>query len=88
MTTSLAGRRLVIETLYEGPFERIANRLWAIDPKTNTLRFEVSEGTARDRLALLADRAHRVWINHYAIRQAEPADRWKRRIRLLVDDET
>lgn len=76
---AMEDRRLVITIFYEGPWDRAATWLWAVDPVTLSLRREVRPGTLRDRLAGRCDDRNRAWINRYARRGMNPPDRWKRR---------
>lgn len=80
MGDTLEGRRLVISVMYEGPWERFMNWLWAIDPATNELRREVKAGSLRNWLAGLAEDRHRRWVDRYAADFSEPNPRWRRRL--------
>lgn len=81
MTERIEKERLLIEVFYEGPWERVMNWLLGIDPRTNELRWEVSDGSVLDRLSQMAENRHHRWINRYAARGQNPPDRWKRRVR-------
>jgi hypothetical protein len=78
MPTAEEGARLVLQVMYEGPWERAMNWLWAIDRKTNKLRREVKAGSLRDRLTCWAEARHSVWVNRYVATGQDPPARWKR----------
>ena len=73
--------RLDISLHYQGPFGRLMNWLWALDPVTNELRREVKDGSVRGWLAARADWADRCWRAHYVKAGRRPPERWKRRER-------
>ena len=77
-----AGRR----TRYEGPFERLMNWLWCIDPLTAEIIREVPEGSLRNWMACRAETLDRMWRNWHVIRGLMPAERWRRRNLTLEDD--
>ena len=72
-------RRLQILVDYEGPYERIMNWLWAIDPVTCETWREVPEGSPRNWLACRAEALDRAWRRHYARSRSLPPGRWRRR---------
>jgi hypothetical protein len=72
-------RRLLFDLDYEGPFARLMNWLWAIDPKTHELWREVRPGTLRNWLAERAEWADIRWKRHYTRTGRTPSERWRRR---------
>lgn len=71
---------LLVFIRYEGPWERLGMWLLAIDRKTNEIRFEVPEGSWRDRLSDWCDRRDIAWRRKWAARWPEhPAAIWERK---------
>ncbi len=77
--SDLGERRMLLAVFYDGPWARLARRLWAINSKTNELRREVKEGGLRCRLALWADDRDQAWLTRHAVAGSYPRDRWSRR---------
>jgi len=72
-------RRLAVLVQYEGPFERLMNWLWCLDPVTNEIWREVLQGSLRNWLACRAESADRAWRQHYVRSRRCPPERWRRR---------
>lgn len=72
---------LVLCVFYEGPWERLATRLLAIDPITLEQRREIRDGTLRERLATWASERDTRWRHRYVERGIDPPARWKRKPR-------
>lgn len=79
--------RLYIWIFYEGPWEKVLNWAYGIDPDTDELRFEASPHAWhwRNLLARFADRRHHAWVRRYARRGRLPADRWRRPVRRAAE---
>lgn len=72
--------RLLVFIRYEGPWERLWLWLMAIDRTTNEIKFEVPEGSLRDRLADFCDRRDIAWRRRWARRYPVlPRAVWERK---------
>ncbi len=73
-------RRLAIHMKYTGPFERVMNWLWCLDPVTCEITREVPDGSLRGWLACRAEFLDRAW-REWHVRHRMPPDRWLRKLR-------
>lgn len=80
-------RRLLLHIRYEGPFERVMNWLWCLDPVTNEILREVPEGSPRNWLACRAEALDRAWREWYVRRRRMPSGRWRRKPPPPLDDD-
>lgn len=74
--TSPEGRRLLaLHVFFQSPWERLANRLWAVDVTGKVVR----DGSLRDRLACWCDRRDTAWRKRWGARWPErPPAKWRR----------
>jgi hypothetical protein len=72
-------RRLMISISHEGPWDRLSGWLLGYDRRTGRLRFEVRDGSLRERLAVFCEARDVAWRNRWAARHPrQPPARWKR----------
>jgi len=71
---------MAVTLRFEGPWERLGLWLLAIDRTTKEIRFEVRQGSLRDRLAGFCDRRDIAWRRKWARRYPElPLAIWERK---------
>jgi hypothetical protein len=70
---------LVVAIMYEGPWERAATWLQAIDWRTNEIKHEIKSGGLRERLTSWCEQRDHAWRRRYIARNARPNKRWQRR---------
>lgn len=77
-----AGTRLLLNTKYEGPWERLASWLWKLHKAdadgNHAPEHYVADGSVRDRLAIWAERRDRDWREGHVLKGTSPSQRWER----------
>lgn len=71
----------LIGLFYEGPWDRLAAWLWAIDWRTSDTWKLVEPGSLRNWLAEQAEKRDYAWKMRWAMSYRKPPRRWKRRER-------
>jgi hypothetical protein len=71
----LGARRLLVMIFYNGPWGRLADRLW----KVNEPEAEINENGLRARVATWAERRDHKWRERYVQLGTKPPERWKRK---------
>lgn len=74
--SKVSDRAFLISIFWKSPWERVAERLWAISG--TEIRREVKDGSLRDRLACWCDYRDRIWGYKQALRGRTPNLRWER----------
>lgn len=73
-----AGRRLLHMVQYRGPWERLSGFFFGVRDDL-TLRWEVRDGSLRDRLGVACDALDHRWHDRHLRRGTVPWRHWKRR---------
>jgi hypothetical protein len=75
--SKVSDRAFLISMFWKGPWERAAERLWAITAEGEITRV-VPEGSLRDQLASWCDYRDRIWSYKHALCGRPPHPRWIR----------
>lgn len=72
------GERLFFAIRYKGPFNRLTDWCYAVNPFTHESWKEIKDDSLRSRCGDFMERLDRLWTNWYLRRGTEPSRRWSR----------